>query len=116
MFLYVFKKKNIVKIDFRDLQQQEAMLEEKLSDVMYHLKWNHHGSLLAASTKDKYINIFDPRVTKSITQIESHVGGKPTKLEWFGGSLVPEYYLFTTGALHYHFYCFHILLIILNRI
>ncbi|XP_053990998.1 uncharacterized protein LOC128883050 isoform X2 [Hylaeus volcanicus] len=80
-----------------DLQKQEAMLETKLYDVMYHLKWNRLGNLLAVSTKNKYINIFDPRVTKSITQIESHLGGKPTKVEWFGGSLVPEHYLFTTG-------------------
>lgn len=51
------------------------------------LEWNMNGSLLATATKDKKLNIFDPRKSgEAIIQQSMHEGGKPQKLTWCGSS------------------------------
>ncbi len=54
--------------------------------------WNHNGSLLGVTTKEKLIKIFDPRKTDSIHTIQGFEGNKTQKMLFMGNS---DYFLAT---------------------
>ena len=50
------------------------------------LEWSHNGSLLGVTTKDKTLNIYDPRIGGPVMSAASHEGARPSKLCWLGDS------------------------------
>lgn len=50
------------------------------------LEWSHNGSLLGAITKNRILNIFDPRKDGAALTANTHEGARPQKLAWLGDS------------------------------
>lgn len=50
------------------------------------LEWSFNGSLLGFMTKDKNLNIIDPRKEGSAMKTLTHEGARPQKLAWLGDS------------------------------
>ncbi len=57
------------------------------------LEWSFNGSLLGILTKEKILNIFDPRKEGSVLKTTTHEGARPQKLAWLGNSQ----HIFTAG-------------------
>jgi hypothetical protein len=64
-----------------------------LADNIYSLEWNRNGSLLACSSKDKKLRIFDPRNKEQVSEIaEAFDGAKSSKIffvpefQWVGAT------------------------------
>jgi len=56
---------------------------ESLKDNTFSLEWNSDGSLLATSTKDKLMKLFDPRIPeKMVAEFECCGGSKSSKVFW----------------------------------
>lgn len=55
---------------------------DALDDNVYSMSWNYDGSLLAATAKDKKLQLFDPRKPKAAQVVESFDGAKSSKLFW----------------------------------
>jgi coronin-1B/1C/6 len=58
------------------------------------LEWNHNGSLLGVTTKDKLVQVFDPRSTEETSRlsVQAHEGIKTHKMTWLNNET-----LCTTG-------------------
>lgn len=83
-----------------NLDEQAEAYSIVVPDNLMHLKWNSTGSLLAATSKDKKVRIFDPRQKKVAAEQKVHEGAKAAKVEWMGGSAPgteQSHKLFTTG-------------------
>jgi WD40 repeat protein len=50
------------------------------------LDWSHNGSLLGLLTREKTLNVFDPRKEGSALKTNAHEGTRPQKLVWLGNS------------------------------
>lgn len=70
-----------------DLASQECVSTyDQIGDNFYSLKWNHNGSLLGCSSKDKNLSIFDPRAPEAAMQQECFESQKASKIFF-----VPEF-------------------------
>jgi len=80
-----------------DVQTGECVETYKdLKDNTFSLEWNSNGSLLATTTKDKLMKIFDPRVpAESFAEFECCQGSKSSKVFW-AESLGPSGYIGAT--------------------
>ena len=68
------KKKNTLK--------GESFVELNADDNPTSLQWNPNGSLIGATTKNKTINIFDPRSDKMIMKSIINTSFQPSKFSW----------------------------------
>lgn len=50
------------------------------------MEWSHNGSLIATISKDKLLNIFDPRKEGGAMTASTHEGARQQKLTWLGDS------------------------------
>lgn len=77
-----------------DIARQESSTQFRdLKNNCTSMEWSHNGSLLAVTTKDKTLTVFDPRLEGSALNVGIHEGGKPQKLCWLGDSQT----ILTTG-------------------
>ncbi len=53
---------------------------------VYYADWNHNGSLIAASTKEKLIKVFDPRKGEETHSTQGFEGSKVQKVLFMGNS------------------------------
>merc|ERR1712154_269371 len=51
-------------------------------DNIYSLEWNHDGSQLAVTGKDKQLRLFDPRIPDEATSVQAFEGSKSSKAFW----------------------------------
>jgi hypothetical protein len=51
-------------------------------DNIFSLEWNHDGSQLACTGKDKKLRIFDPRIPDEAASVDSFAGAKSSKCFW----------------------------------
>ena len=65
-----------------DIIKQKQFFNMELSATPSSVFWNENGSLIAACTKNKTLNIFDPRTNKKILTTASHDSIKSSKLTW----------------------------------
>jgi len=68
-----------------DIEKGEAKLT--LADfgaLVQDFDWNFDGSLLASSSKDKLLKIYDPRTSTAVAEGSPHEGVKCFKLVWLG--------------------------------
>ena len=77
-----------------NLETQEAVSEIRVhQDIIYSVSWNHNGSLIATTCKDKQLRIIDPRSGEIKQEGKCHEGAKPQRVV-FCSNLG---FLFTTG-------------------
>lgn len=71
-----------------DVSAQKCTLSfEGLKAQTNDLAWSHNGSLIAVTTKDKAISVFDPRsASTSFQTTAAHEGARQQKLTWLGDS------------------------------
>ncbi|EPZ31343.1 DUF1900-domain-containing protein [Rozella allomycis CSF55] len=65
--------------------QQKVELVGHLEFVQS-MSWNWTGSLLATTSKDKKLRIFDVRSAKMVQEVEAHPGVKGSRCVWLGDS------------------------------
>lgn len=82
-----------------NVDEQAEAFNVDMPEQVWSLKWNHTGSLLAACTKDKKMNIIDPRASKIVASGAVHEGAKPLKIAWMGSNTDTDqnYKIITTG-------------------
>eukprot|EP00033_Pygsuia_biforma_P000142 GCRY01000179.1.p1 GENE.GCRY01000179.1~~GCRY01000179.1.p1 ORF type:complete len:454 (-),score=108.09 GCRY01000179.1:30-1391(-) len=56
------------------------------TDMILSTAWNHDGSLIATTCKDKKLRVFDPRAQSCIAEAPSHAGIKGSRCLWLGAS------------------------------
>lgn len=54
------------------------------TEIIQSLTWNHDGSLLATTCKDKKIRVFDVRANKVVFEGPGHQGIKGSRVIWLG--------------------------------
>jgi len=74
---------NFLKIWDAEKGQDKTSVEDHPAMIL-DLVWNHDGSQVATSCKDKMVRIVDPRTGATVASCEAHDGTKTTKLEWLG--------------------------------
>ncbi|KAJ2792776.1 Coronin-like protein crn1, partial [Coemansia helicoidea] len=72
---------------------QERQTLRGFNDAVLSVAWNHTGSLVAATCRDKKLRIFDARAGAVVQEGASHTGVKASRVVWLGA----EPRLVTTG-------------------
>lgn len=63
-----------------------VLVYDEAKNVATGMEWSHNGSLLGAITKDKVLNVFDPRKEGQALTAQTHEGARPQKMCWLGDS------------------------------
>eukprot|EP01114_Cavostelium_apophysatum_P008322 TRINITY_DN2072_c0_g1_i1.p1 TRINITY_DN2072_c0_g1~~TRINITY_DN2072_c0_g1_i1.p1 ORF type:complete len:931 (-),score=272.47 TRINITY_DN2072_c0_g1_i1:40-2832(-) len=68
-----------------DVEKSEEKIKlEGPTDAIQSVSWNWDGSLMASSSKDKEMRIYDPRTNNITQRVEAHDGIKGFKVNWLG--------------------------------
>jgi len=69
-----------------DIEKGTANLsvDAQHSDIINSADWNHNGSLLVTSCKDRKIRVVDPRAGKVVQEGDAHQGVKGSRAIWLG--------------------------------
>lgn len=59
-----------------------VMTFKEPGDNIYSLEWNHDGSQLAVTGKDKQLRLFDPRIPDEASSVQAFEGSKSSKVFW----------------------------------
>jgi len=62
--------------------QDNIMTFKEPGDNIYSLEWNHDGSQLAVTGKDKQLRLFDPRIPDEASSVQAFEGSKSSKAFW----------------------------------
>jgi len=65
---------------------QEKVNFKHLEDWVLSLTYNHEGSLLAVTTRDRKMKLLDPRADRVVAEGVPHTGTKAVRLAWAGNS------------------------------
>lgn len=76
------------KVNVWNVLTGESLHSFNFSEGLMSLEWNHIGSLLALTTKDKTVHIVDPRANKSDVNFKGHDSSKNSKVCWINGEQV----------------------------
>lgn len=76
-----------------NLLNAESYAKLSMGDVPLCLDWNHNGSLLGLTTKEKLVYIADPRANKIVLSAKGHDSSRPQKM-----GFINEHYYFTCGS------------------
>lgn len=68
-----------------------------LSDAVLSVKWSNSGDKLASTSKDKSLNIIDPRAKNIVASTTCHDGPKATKCCWVDGFAGATGHVLSTG-------------------
>ena len=55
-------------------------------DFVQSMSWNWNGTLLATTSKDKKLRVYDVRANKVVQEVEAHPGVKGSRCVWLGDS------------------------------
>ncbi|PVH15805.1 uncharacterized protein CXQ87_003660 [Candidozyma duobushaemuli] len=69
-----------------DLESGEAKLTLPHKDLVTSFAFNYNGSLLATTSRDKKLRIWDVRAEKVISEGPGHTGAKPSRVVWAGNT------------------------------
>jgi WD40 repeat protein len=70
-----------------DISAQKCVLTySEVKSTATGLEWSYDGSLLGEITKDKTLNVFDPRKEGQAMTANAHEGARPQKIVWLGDS------------------------------
>jgi hypothetical protein len=76
----------------------EAFAELKADDTPTLVSWNPNGTLIGATTKNKFINIFDPRANKKILKHQINEAFQSAKFAWIDNQTIATTSWSKTGA------------------
>jgi len=62
-------------------------IDAQHADIIQSSEWNHNGSLIATSSKDKKVRVIDPRANKVVQEAEAHLGIKGSRVVFIGDRL-----------------------------
>ena len=62
--------------------KDETYVELKADDTPTTVQWNHNGTLIGATTKNKFMNVFDPRTNKMIFKHQINEKIHSAKFAW----------------------------------
>eukprot|EP01071_Lankesteria_metandrocarpae_P001416 Lankesteria_metandrocarpae@DN1531_c0_g1_i1.p1 len=80
-----------------NIAQQSAAYTAEHPDFVQGCDWNHVGSLLATTCRDKRLRIVDPRASTVVDSVEAFDGAKAMKVKWIDGAGGVEHHLVATG-------------------
>lgn len=69
-----------------DLESGEAKITLPHKDLVTSFAFNYNGSLLATTSRDKKLRIWDLREEKIISEGPGHSGAKPSRVVWVGNT------------------------------
>lgn len=69
-----------------DLESGEAKITLPHKDLVTSFAFNYNGSLLATTSRDKKLRIWDLRAEKVISEGPGHTGAKPSRVVWAGNT------------------------------
>mmetsp|Transcript_5170 Transcript_5170/g.6885 ORF Transcript_5170/g.6885 Transcript_5170/m.6885 type:complete len:446 (+) Transcript_5170:63-1400(+) len=69
-----------------DVQSGDCKLDVECGQLVQEVVWNHDGSILATSAKNKIMKLIDPRTGETISEVQAHDGAKTSKLSFLGPS------------------------------
>ncbi|CAK7270092.1 Coronin-like protein crn1 [Sporothrix epigloea] len=67
-----------------DITTGQAALSLKQSDIVQSLSWDPSGSLLATTSRDKKIRVWDVRQESPVHEAPGHTGAKNSRVVWLG--------------------------------
>ncbi|ODV80753.1 DUF1900-domain-containing protein [Suhomyces tanzawaensis NRRL Y-17324] len=73
-----------VKIWNLDSGKDEITLQHK--DLVTSFAFNYNGSLMATTSRDKKLRIWDVRLGKVLSEGNGHTGAKPSRVAWLGNT------------------------------
>mmetsp|Transcript_32550 Transcript_32550/g.29399 ORF Transcript_32550/g.29399 Transcript_32550/m.29399 type:complete len:343 (+) Transcript_32550:236-1264(+) len=76
-----------------NVENQQCLNTLQSNDSFMSCEWNHDGSLIGTSNRDKKLRIGDARAPEWTAEIAGHSGPKTQKFNWLNGTP----YIFTTG-------------------
>ncbi|XP_026191371.1 coronin-A [Cyclospora cayetanensis] len=80
-----------------DVDSASLSSSVSLSDSVLSVKWSFSGDKLASTSKDKLLNIIDPRAKNVVASVTCHEGPKATKCCWCDGFAGVSGNVLTTG-------------------
>jgi hypothetical protein len=65
-----------------DVEAQSCVLDydSQHTDALQHIAWNRNGSLVATTSKDKKMRLFDPRDEKVVSEVAAYGGSKKSSV------------------------------------
>lgn len=73
-------------VKFWNVQTGEAEFTLQHSDLVTSFAFNYNGQLLATTSRDKKIRIWDLTTREVISEAAGHTGAKPSRVVWLGDS------------------------------
>ncbi|KAK9488663.1 hypothetical protein V1527DRAFT_457248 [Lipomyces starkeyi] len=71
-------------VKFWDIEAGKAKTTLKHNDMVVSMSFNYIGSLIATTSRDKKIRIWDPRSEKVVVEGPGHAGAKNQRIVWMG--------------------------------
>lgn len=65
--------------------QEKVTLPNDYKGLVTSVTWSPDGALMATSSKDKFLRIFDPRANQVVAKVADHQGAKSGRALWCGG-------------------------------
>jgi coronin-1B/1C/6 len=69
-----------------DIEKGKDRLSLKHADIVQSLAWKADGSLLATTSRDKKLRVWDARQEKPVQEVAGHSGAKNSRAVWLGDS------------------------------
>lgn len=77
---------NLVKVWDIEKQKEVINIDGEHTDLPVSMDWNEDGSVLATTSKDHYVRLFDPRKKSAVSKGQGFDGNKGAKVVWLGNS------------------------------
>lgn len=67
-----------------DIESGKAQLALKHSDIVQSLSWSANGAMLATTSRDKKLRVWDVRQERAAHEVSGHTGAKNSRVVWMG--------------------------------
>lgn len=67
-----------------DIESGKAHLTLKHSDIVQSLSWSANGAMLATTSRDKKLRVWDVRQERAVHEVSGHTGAKNSRVVWMG--------------------------------
>lgn len=67
-----------------DISSGQSQITLKHPDIVQSLSWSANGALLATTSRDKKLRVWDVRQEKPVHEAPGHTGAKNSRVAWLG--------------------------------
>jgi coronin-1B/1C/6 len=67
-----------------DIESGKAHLTLKHGDIVQSLSWSANGAMLATTSRDKKLRVWDVRQERAAHEVSGHTGAKNSRVVWMG--------------------------------